>query len=180
MIPDLKLGVLVLTNQEADAGLFSIANTVLDHYLSAPPKDWVSSFSAVMKRHHEDAESAVKRQEAKRNTSTKPSLPPSAFAGRYRDPWYGDVVIESKDGQLGIRFTHSPGLSGRLDHWQQDTFIARWDDRSLDADAYVSFWLNADGTVNQVKMIPVSPLTDFSFDFQDLVLKPIAKDAAPF
>ena len=64
MIPDLKLGVVVLTNQEADAGLFSIANTVLDHYLSAPPKDWVSSFSAVVKRHHEDAESAVKGQEA--------------------------------------------------------------------------------------------------------------------
>jgi CubicO group peptidase (beta-lactamase class C family) len=60
MIPDLKLVVVVLTNQEAGVGLFSIANTVLDHYLSAPPKDWVSSFSAVIKRRHENAESAVK------------------------------------------------------------------------------------------------------------------------
>jgi hypothetical protein len=33
--------------------------------------------------------------------------------------------------------------------------------------------------VDEVKMAPVSPATDFSFDFQDLLLKPVAADARP-
>ena len=92
----------------------------------------------------------------------------SAYAGRYRDPWYGDVVVEKAGDGLLLRFTHSPALTGRLEHWQQDTFVARWNDRSLLADAYITFSLNPDGSIDRAKMKAISPLTDFSFDFQDL------------
>ncbi|MBP8305028.1 MAG: DUF3471 domain-containing protein [Phycisphaerae bacterium] len=47
-----------------------------------------------------------------------------------------------------------------------------WRDRELRADAFVTFALNPDGTVDQVKMKAVSPATDYSFDFHDLLLKP--------
>ncbi len=79
---------------------------------------------------------------------------------------------------MRIRFTHSPKLNAPLEHWQQDTFVARWPDRSMDADAYITFSLNPDGTIESAKMKPVSPLTDFSFDFQHIALKPVPKDAA--
>ncbi len=72
-----------------------------------------------------------------------------------------------------MRFSHSPALTGDLQHWQYDTFQARWRDRSLAADAFVTFSLNPDGSISQVKMVPVSPLTDFSYDFQDLLIKPV-------
>ena len=49
----------------------------------------------------------------------------------------------------------------------------RWDDRSLNADAFVNFALDVDGKVSAVKMQAVSSLTDFSFDFQDLDLRPL-------
>ena len=48
--------------------------------------------------------------------------------------------------------------------------MARWRDRTLDADAYVTFTLRPDGSIEGARMQPVSPLTDFSFDFQDLAL----------
>lgn len=48
------------------------------------------------------------------------------------------------------------------------TFIARWKDRRLNADAYVSFSLDAEGKVERIRMKAVSPATDFSFDFHDL------------
>ena len=77
-----------------------------------------------------------------------------------------------ENGKLAIRFTKTPSLVGDLEHWQHDTFVARWRDRELRADAFVTFALNPDGTVDQVKMRPISPEVDFSFDFQDLLLKP--------
>jgi len=140
----------------------------------------VAAFSAVSQRKKEEAEKAVREAGNKRDAASKPSLALDSYAGRYRDPWYGDVVVERSGGGLGIRFTHSTALRGKLEHWQHDTFVARWDDRSLLADAYVTFSLNPDGTIDQARMKAVSPLTDFSFDFQDLVLKPVAKDAAPY
>jgi hypothetical protein len=56
--------------------------------------------------------------------------------------------------------------------WHHDTFVVRWRDRALRADAFVTFALAPDGSVAQAKMRAVSPATDFSFDFQDLLLKP--------
>jgi hypothetical protein len=36
----------------------------------------------------------------------------------------------------------------------------------------VTFALTAEGTIHHATMKAVSPATDFSFDFQDLMLKP--------
>ncbi len=180
MLPEVNLGVVVLTNQEEGAAFRSIANTVLDHYLEAPSKDWVTAFAAVDKRRKEEAEKTVSEAAGKRDASSKTSLALQSYAGRYRDAWYGDIVIEPQGDGLGIKFTHTPRLTGKLEHWQHDTFIARWNDRSLLADAYITFSLNPDGTIEHAKMKAVSPLTDFSFDFHDLLLKPVAKNAAPY
>jgi hypothetical protein len=180
MLPEVHVGVVVLTNQESGAAFQSIAYTVLDHYLEAPPKDWVTAMAKVVKRHMEEAEKTVSAAASKRDASSNPSLPLDSYVGRYRDPWYGDVVVERTADGLQIRFTHSPKLTGHMEHWQQDTFVARWTDRSLLADAYITFSLNPDGGIDSAKMKPVSPLTDFSFDFQHLALKPVAKDAPPY
>jgi hypothetical protein len=61
--------------------------------------------------------------------------------------------------------------SGTLEHWQHDTFVARWTDRELRADAFVTFALDPDGNIETVKMRAVSPDTDFSYDFQDLLFR---------
>ena len=177
MVPDLKLGVVVLTNQEATGAFQAVTYTILDRYLGAPETDWVAPFLAQEKQGETGAEEAVKRAAAKRNANSRPSLPLAGYAGRYRDAWYGDVSVEEHGGKLTISFTHTRQLTGDLEHWQYDTFVARWRDRSLDADAYVTFSLKPDGSIDEVKMAPVSPLTDFSFDFQDLLLRPVAASA---
>jgi CubicO group peptidase (beta-lactamase class C family) len=171
LVPDLNLGVVVLTNQEENAAHSAIVNTVVDHYVGAPAVDWVGAFAEMVKIEKAEGEAEAAKTASKRNADSRPSLPLASYAGRYRDAWYGDVLVEHREGKLSIRFTHSRQLAGELDHWQYDTFVARWRDRTLFADAYVTFSLKADGSVEGAKMIPVSPLTDFSYDFQDLALK---------
>lgn len=65
-------------------------------------------------------------------------------------------------------------MIGDLQHWQYDTFKAHWRQRTTE-DAFVTFSLKADGTIDSAKMQAVSPLADFSFDYQDLLLKPEKK-----
>jgi hypothetical protein len=119
------------------------------------------------------ADDSVAKHEQARDKRSKPSLPLADYAGTYRDPWYGDVIISQEHGKLRMRFGKTAQLVGTLTPWQHDSFTVRWDDRSLDADAFVDFSLDMDGKIREVRMQPISPLTDFSFDFQDLRLVPV-------
>jgi CubicO group peptidase (beta-lactamase class C family) len=175
LIPELKLGVVVLTNAEATGAHAAIAFTAADHYLGAPETDWVAVFKRIADQERAAGEQAAKKSAGKRDANSRPSLPLASYAGRYRDAWYGDVTVERRGDGLAISFTHTKQLTGKLEHWQYDTFIARWQDRTLDADAYVTFELRPDGAIAGARIVPVSPLTDFSFDFQDLDLKRVEK-----
>jgi CubicO group peptidase (beta-lactamase class C family) len=175
MIPDRGVGVAVLTNQESGEAFDSIAYRILDHYLSAPSFDWIDGFEKLRIRRRAATAIIERDAAAVRDPVSKPSLPLAKYAGTYRDAWYGDIEIGEQGGQLSVRFTRTPLLTGDLEHWQHDTFIARWKDRELRADAYVIFALNPDGSIDQAKMRAVSPDTDFSFDFQDLLLKPVPR-----
>ena len=174
MIPELRLGVAVLTNQESGAAFESIAYHVLDHYLGAKPPDYPALFKQLGDENRKKLQAAEAKATVSRDSTSGPSLPLSGYAGTYRDPWYGDVAIAVEGQGLAIRFTHTPALVGDLVHWQHDTFLARWRDRELRADAYATFSLKPDGRVEQLKIVPASESVDFSFDFQDLVLKPVA------
>src|SRR5664280_2009605 len=179
LIPALKLGIVILTNQEVTAAHAAIAATVIDRYLGVPDADWVAAYSARLKKQRAEGEEAVKKAAGQRNPNTRPALSLASYAGRYRDAWYGDIRIEEHGGKLSIYFTHTPDLAGDLAHWQYDTFVARWKNRTLDADAYVTFTLKPDGTIDELRMAAVSPLTDFSFDFQDLLFRPVAINVGP-
>jgi CubicO group peptidase (beta-lactamase class C family) len=173
MVPDRRLGVVVLTNQESEAAFLAISYRALDHYLGAPPTDYATILKRLVDRNRAAVDSIERTAAAQRDTASRPSLPLASYAGRYADPWYGDVDVSVEKGRLVMRFSHTPALTGDLEHWQHDTFVARWRDRELRADAFVTFALNPDGTVDRVKLAPVSPATDFSFDFQDLSLTPV-------
>jgi CubicO group peptidase (beta-lactamase class C family) len=173
MVPAAKAGVSVLTNQESGAAFNAIVNSVLDMLLDAPAWDWTGAYVTLGRRQDSIGAARDSSREAQRAEGTKPSLPVGQYTGTFNDPWYGDVVISMDEGKPAIRFSASPSLVGDLEHWQYDTFIARWRDRELRADAYVTFSLTPEGAVSGATMKPVSPATDFSFDFQDLVLTPV-------
>ncbi|MGI8839206.1 MAG: DUF3471 domain-containing protein, partial [Caulobacteraceae bacterium] len=91
-----------------------------------------------------------------------------AYVGIYRDPWRGEAAVRRVGDKLRLAFSRTHDMSGELKPYKDDLFVVRWDDRSLNADAWVRFGIGFDGAVNGFTMKAVSPITDFSFDFQDL------------
>jgi hypothetical protein len=51
-----------------------------------------------------------------RDADSTPGLPIESYAGTYRDPWYGDVVVVGSERGLVIRFSRSDLLTGPLSH----------------------------------------------------------------
>ncbi len=172
MVPEIGLGVVVLTNQESGEAFSAISYHVLDHYLGASDTDWLDAYEKVQARNAERVADAEGKTAADRNASSRPSLPLAGYAGTYEDAWYGDIDVAEETGGLVMRFSRTPALVGDLEHWQYDTFLVKWRDRELRADAFVTFALDAEGRVERATMKPASPSVDFSFDFQDLLLRP--------
>ncbi|ALN86332.1 beta-lactamase family protein [Lysobacter capsici] len=179
LVPEHKLGVVVLTNAELGGAFQAVTMRALDAYLGAPKTDWNAAYGAALAKSRGKADEDWNQHLKARDATSKPSLPLSGYAGTYRDPWYGDVYVEAAaGGKLRLRFGRTKDLIGELTPWQHDTFVVRWDQRWLNADAFVNFSLTPDGKVREVRMEAISPLTDFSFDFQDLRLTPVAKPDA--
>jgi CubicO group peptidase (beta-lactamase class C family) len=174
LVPEENLGVVVLTNAEQGGAFDSILYHVLDYYFHLPPTDWISAFKSRKDTEEKDAAETIKKAEAARAAGSRPSLPLEKYAGTYNDAWYGPITIRVENGGLVMTFDHTPTMIGDLQPWQHDTFKSRWRDRTIE-DAFVTFALNPDGTIDNARMAAVSPLADFSFDYQDLLLQPATK-----
>lgn len=174
LVPDENLGVVILTSAEQEGAFESILYHVLDFYLQVPPTDWIAGFKSLDDQTEKEADETMKAGDIGRDRNSKTSLPLEKYAGAYNDAWYGPITIRQENGGLVITFDHTPSMIGDLQHWQYDTFKAHWRDRKIE-DAFITFWLNADGSIDSAKMAAVSPLADFSFDYQDLLLKPLEK-----
>ena len=175
LIPEIKLGIIVFTNQQSGAAFSAITNTIKDSYFGIKGRNWVKLY-----REQEAASRAKEKQildstwkiiedQQKNNVVIDLSL----FTGTFHDQWFGDVVISSENGRLWFRSQKSFLLNGEMLPYKGNTFIVKWTDRSMDADAYVIFDLDKEGKASSMKMNAISPLTDFSFDFQDLDFKKV-------
>ena len=176
LIPDRNVGFSIEINSEDGEIIRGLMYELLDHYLGRPHVDWVARYRTFKQQRISEALAALRTAAAK-PAAVGPSLPPSGYAGTYADSWYGNIEVAPRDGKLTIDFKSTPRMSGTLEHYQYDTFIARLDDRTIEP-PYVTFSLNADGKVDRVTMKAVSPIADFSYDYQDLLFSP-AKEQRP-
>ncbi|HEY6854479.1 MAG TPA: serine hydrolase [Gemmatimonadales bacterium] len=170
LVPDQRLGIVLFTNAETDI-ITALPQWILDRFLGAPPTDWVRIFHDYELKDRAESDSIEHAAAATRDSTSRPSLGLAGYAGSYTDRLYGDATIAVEGDHLVLRFSHSAAFVGDLEHWQHDTFKTHWRTANI-ADAFVTFTLQPDGSVKQFTMQAVSPLADFSFDYQDLLFEP--------
>jgi CubicO group peptidase (beta-lactamase class C family) len=177
LVPEEKLGIAILTNAESGGSLNALQWQLLGRLVDKDDStDWIGAVASVEEEMHAKEKARLAKTSASRTAKSQPSLPRSAYDGDYQDPWYGIATIKHVGGRQVLSLSRTPDLTGELEHFQHDTFIVRWKERNFNADAYVTFALNPDGSIERMKMQPISTETDFSYDFQDLNFTPVKKD----
>ena len=148
LLPEERVGVVVLTNMEGNALRESIMYKVFDLFLNAPDRDWSrvaldekAAFDSIDAR-------AQKEAEAKRVRGTRTSLPIARYAGTYQDSLYGTAKVSLQRGKLLLEM--APRMTGDLEHWHFDTFRVKWHDRR-DGTNLLTFSLDADGNVEMLR-----------------------------
>jgi CubicO group peptidase (beta-lactamase class C family)/beta-lactamase class A len=182
MVPDLNLGISVLTNQSNTAAYWAIIYQVLDYYMQFKPTDWITGYkrqfdSTLVSAATARRQFSIKRDSAKVPVSSSSEMLAGAneerFAGVYEDKLLGDVTIRKEATGMVMRFANSFQFVADLEYFQYNTFKAKFRYHEFNADAYLNFTLQPDGRVESATLKVSDPASQMDFD--DIQLKPVQR-----
>lgn len=128
LVPEEKLGIIVLTNTDANNFYEALKWEIMDAYMQLPYRNYSNAYLGFQKQ--QDATTAKWLKE-KRDTlalNPKPSLPLQNFAGTYKHEIYGNMDIALENGKLVARFEHHKGRYAELDALGGNRFLATFND----------------------------------------------------
>lgn len=176
LIPGRNAGFSYFTNAEEGFLTRALRSGITDIVMGKTDFDWIAD--GVRLKTEGDAASvrAAAEIDAKQAAGAPPSLPLDAYAGTWRDPWYGDILIEPRTTGRGrnrrtglwLSFSRTPALKGPLEAYDGETMRTRFTDRR-EEDLFITFALEG-GMAKTATMKAVSPDADFSYDYHDLRL----------
>jgi CubicO group peptidase (beta-lactamase class C family) len=167
LIPGKNIGFVILTNN-INSLPSCLMFSVLDEFLKVKnTKDWPAMFLEFKKADELAAKEAEVTADALRAQGTKPSLALEKYEGTYSSEMYGDVEVKKDaDGNLTIDFKPTALFKGTLSHWHYDTFQLAWTTQMMLPKGSVTFVINAQGEVSEMKVVVENP----DFDFTELKL----------
>jgi CubicO group peptidase (beta-lactamase class C family) len=169
MIPEKKLGLILLTNMEGQQLTTALAFRIFDAYLGAPSRDWSAELHKTMKSLEDLQKDTTKKQEKERVQGTKPSLAPEQYAGTYKDDLHDELKIVKEKDKLVLHF--GPSFLGDLGHWNYDTYRITWRNDTLPK-GFITFRLTPKAKVDELKF-EITGMGDWVAKREE------AKDATP-
>ncbi len=165
LLPDRKVGVVMLINGEAEEARTALMQAMLKQYTAPAAAVDVLYYAAQI------AQAARQRQAAghvRPALADRTAARPDELAGKlgvWRDPWFGEVRLCADRGAVQFRSVKSPAMHGPVQRSAGRWFVA-WQGLGEDADAWLEFGGEAAHPVMHLRAI--DPDIDFSYDYQDL------------
>ncbi|WP_432410555.1 serine hydrolase [Rasiella sp. SM2506] len=125
-IPEQKLGIVVLTNTDANSFFQNLSDQIRDSFLGLPYQDY--SKQSLERSKKSDLEEKQRIDSLKKVVYLKamPSVPLKKFSGKYTNDLYGEIEIKLEKNNLNIHFSKHPKLIGKLEHLQNDRFLCTY------------------------------------------------------
>lgn len=121
MLPDLGLGIVVLTNAPPTGAAETITASFLDRAeLGMDSRDWLSAYAPIMAQLLAPVGYLVG---AEPPASPAPAGPFTRYIGTYENGYFGPVSVAESNGSLVVKLGPD-SLELPLQHWEGDTFVA--------------------------------------------------------
>ena len=144
MLPEKKVGVVVLSNMQGAALPLVLEEYVFDRELGAPMRDWSAEAYERSRNQRRRADSLQTVQLAGHTANAQPPIPLSAFAGTYADSLYGEMTVSVKEGHLELARAdvHAP-----LEYWNANNFKWMLPLTAPTGPAFIKFEITPDNSV---------------------------------
>lgn len=165
MLPELDMGVVILTNLNTNFYSFALKNRIIDFLYSKEETDWNDHYYRGFEVFFDVRKNLAHKKNMERKMGTKPTFPLEKYIGNFSHTFYGSIRMERKNDLLTIRFLN--GIEGALSHWHYDTFKINWENKLL-GDSYINFSSNRSGeiaklNIDQIGLFPLDE--DFIKDY---------------
>ena len=165
LLPDRKSGFVVLINGDADAARTVLNEVLLKRFTSPGDHRGVAYYADELLKEDSSSRAVAVSMPSVRQAASVEEMKP--WFGVYRDPWFGEVKVCPKDGQVRFVSDKSPMLAGRVMRGGA-RLLVDWDDDGVDAEAWLDFHRANDTVPARLNMAKVDPEADFSYDYEDL------------
>ncbi len=123
VVPELLLGIVVLTNTDVNGLYEALRYQILEAYLNVPYRNLSQTYYGFYAPGFETAEKELADWKNIVDKNLKPALNLSEYTGTYSNAVYGKINIVNEGGNLKIIFPHHPQLTGNLKSAGDNNFI---------------------------------------------------------
>ena len=128
LVPEEKLGIVVLTNSDQNGLFEAVKWEILDAYLKLPYRNYSGTFVTGNKQQLQAAKDVWKKKFDTVAMHKPTTVPLTAFAGEYQNEIYGWIKIASAADHLTMTFQHHPDLTGTLVPLGGERFVCTYND----------------------------------------------------
>ena len=120
MLPEKKMGVVILANCTGSLLPASLGFDILDRLLGHEPQNLAMTMSLLGALGEYSVQVAAEPDESKRIKGTKPTFAIEKYVGKYQDDLHPSLLVKLNDEKLAVVFNT---FQYDLEHWHYDTFV---------------------------------------------------------
>ncbi len=128
LLPEERLGIVVLTNTDMNGFYQSLKREIMDAYLGLSYKNYSQLNLDDFRRGRSEEATAIQKMRDTIATGAKPMHPLDSYAGRYDNEAYGWMDVAKDGNALKISFQHHSKLTARLEPLGGNRFLATYSD----------------------------------------------------
>ena len=163
LLPERKAGFVVLINGDAGDARSVFDQALTQRYTRPRSERGPAWYADAIER---EAQAPVASRAP--DPSARRPLAPDELRGKlgvYRDPWFGEVALCARGGEVEFASRKSPLMSGKIVR-VGPRLLVDWDAEEVDAEAWIDFAAAAEPAA--FSMSKLDPDADFSYDYEDL------------
>ncbi|MGD9993505.1 MAG: serine hydrolase [Salinivirgaceae bacterium] len=126
LVPELNLGVVVVTNTEQNYFYEALKWEIVDAFMELPYRNYSDLYLNFFLRNLNKEKADVEAWRDSVALEQKPAVKLSAFTGTYLSPVYGKGVIKTQGKHLELTLEHHKNLQVKLEHMGQNRFLATY------------------------------------------------------
>jgi CubicO group peptidase (beta-lactamase class C family) len=128
LIPEEKLGIVVLTNTESNYFFESLKWELMDAFMDLPYRNYSNVHLGFYKKREKQRAEELQKWKDTIATNPKPALALTQYTGNYQHEVYGNMNIKLEAGKLVMRFEHHTGRYGTLEPLGGNRFLCTYSD----------------------------------------------------
>ncbi len=127
-IPELNLGITVLTNTDANSFYDALCAQIIESYMQLPYRNISELYYKTFANNANADQNQINAWRDEVKNTKQPTMQLSAYTGIFKNEVYGTVTVKEEKGMLKIYFQYHPQLVGNLAPMKDNRFLCTFSD----------------------------------------------------